>query len=186
MDWQTISKKMLEFFSSHNALQRQTVDFWRANILFSGRWWMMAAMAVLPWPFWIVVRKRDSSARLLFAGIFVALAATVLDGLGYTMGWWHYQAPLLPMIPEAFPFNVSVLPVVTMLFIQFLPKVKPLWKALIYSTAGAFLFEQLMEWMGVYCDTNWKHIYSFAILFILYLAADRIARCRTFEPVGRA
>jgi hypothetical protein len=53
-------------------------------------------------------------------------------------------------MPEFIPFDISALPVATMIFIQFFPKVKPIWKALVYSAAGTWIFQPLMKLVGLY------------------------------------
>lgn len=181
MDWESINNKMNEFYSQRYQVHQQMAEFWRSNIFLSWRWWLMAIMTVLPWPLWFLLRRRESADRLMYAGLFIALVATILDGFGIAMRFWSYSAPLVPLVPSAFPFNVSVLPVVTMLFIQYFPRIKPVWKALVYSAAGAFLFEQIMEWLGLYYDIIWKHVYSFPILFVMYLFADWMTKRRRFE-----
>jgi len=68
--------------------------------------------------------------------------------------------------------------------LQFFPKIKPVYKALICAAAGSFIFQPLMEWMGLYANDEWKDFYSFPILFAMYLLANYAATRRKFEMLS--
>ncbi|MFC0471752.1 hypothetical protein ACFFHM_14920 [Halalkalibacter kiskunsagensis] len=47
----------------------EKLDVWFEHVLFSGLWWFGLALSIVPWIFWWRWRKRESSDRLLFAGL---------------------------------------------------------------------------------------------------------------------
>jgi len=183
MDWTTIISKIKSCFDMNNAIEAQFVAFWAADVLFSWRWWLKVAMLLLPWVFWAIVRKRDSTARLLLAAFFVMAVSIYLDEIGVSMGLWYYPATIQPYVSGNSAYNISMLPVATMLFIQFFPKVKPVYKALAFAALGTFVSEPLMVWMGLYRNVEWSYWYSFPILFVQYWIAHKITLMKSFAHV---
>jgi hypothetical protein len=174
------SKKLVEqICHSH----MDFLELWNTGMYLTWRWWVMLAMTVLPWIVWLFIRKKESTHRLLYAGLFVAFVALFLDMLGVILDIWVYPVLLFPILPECTPYNFTVLPVVTMLFLQYFPKTNRYVKALVYAALGAFVFQPLMQWAGLYQNDEWRDWYSFPILFLLYLAANWLAQRKRFEPI---
>lgn len=184
MNWQAVIEKIKTMLDAHGALQAQYNAFWTENVLFTWRWWLKFAMLIVPWVLWALVRKKDSSDRLMYAAFFIMAVSIYLDELGANMGLWFYPVTIQPDVPGNTAYNISVLPVVTMLFIQFFPKVKPVYKALVFAAAGAFVSEPMLVWLGLYRNLKWEYWYSFPILFAEYWVAHRLALRKRFEPVG--
>lgn len=67
--------------------------------------------------------------------------------------------------------------------IQCKPKLSPYIKATAFGAAAAFVIEQAAECLGLYKIIAWKHIYSFPIFILIYLAADWVSKRRHFERV---
>jgi hypothetical protein len=174
------SKKLVESICHHH------MDFfqlWNTGMYLTWRWWLVVAMTVVPWVVWFFIRKRESTHRLLYAGLFVAFLALFLDMLGVIADVWSYPVLLFPILPECSPYNFTILPVVTMVFLQYCPNRNRYLKALVYAALGAFGFQPLMEWAGLYLNDEWRDWYSFPILYLFYLAADWLAGRETFEKL---
>ena len=174
------SKKLIEQICHHHM---DFYELWNSGMYLTWRWWLLAAMTVLPWVVWLFIRKKESTHRLLYAALFIAFVALALDMLGVILDIWSYPVLLFPILPECSPYNFTVLPVVTMLFLQYRPKARPVIKALIYATLGAFVFQPLMEWAGLYATDEWRDWYSFPILFAMYLCAHWLAARGRFEKL---
>jgi hypothetical protein len=97
----------------------------------------------------------------------------------------HADLPcgFLPSTPFNIPFDLTVTPVMAMLFIQFFSRIKPVYKALVYSVLDSFVFQPLMAPFGLYCMCMWKDWYSFPIVFLIYLATDFVATRTKFEAI---
>lgn len=54
-------------------------DLWKYEVLFSWRWWFGLTLFFLMWGIWIAFRKRESTHRLLYAGMFVMLVSIGFD-----------------------------------------------------------------------------------------------------------
>jgi hypothetical protein len=183
MDWTAITQQANELYGRLVQLQAEYATFWRSNVLLTWRWWLDLAIIIIPWVIWIIVRKKKSTDRLLYAGLVVMMFACYMDMVGVSMGLWTYPASAVPLMPEYIPFDISSLPVTTMLFIQFLPKLKPIYKAVIYAAIGSFVYEPFMHWVGLYDRLAWEYWYTFPILVAVYLAANFFATRDRFQPV---
>jgi hypothetical protein len=183
MNWTTVINKMKEFLDMRLAINSQYNAYWTDNILFTWRWWLKVAMLVFPWALWFFVRKKESTVRMLLAGFFVVAFSFILDEIGYNLGLWYYVIRIIPFIPTNIAYNLGALPVAAMLFIQFFPKVKPAYKALVFALLGAFVAEPAMVWLGLYRNVHWAYWYSFPLLFIQYWIAHRLALMKSFEPM---
>lgn len=151
--------------STHDALER----LWAAKIVFTWHWWLDVALSVLPWVLWIFVHDKKNTKRLLGAGLFTALVATLLDMIGVTQGAWSYNTLLLPYFPEFLPWDLCVMPVTAMLFYQYFPKITPWLKGAIFGVIAAYIVEPVFIWIGVYDPNTWEHYYSLPIYFVIYM-----------------
>lgn len=183
MDYEALRRQVWELYNKLRDVYFEYYQLWKSEMFLTWRWWISLAIVVVPWTVWIILRKKGSTYRLLFAGFFVLIVSSFLDMLGIALRLWIYPVDLLPLMPSYIPFDFSALPVVTMLFIQYLPKVKPVFKALAFAALGSFVFQPLMIWVGLYCECVWKNWYSFPILFLIYLGANFFATRTRFEKV---
>jgi hypothetical protein len=183
MDFESLKKSIVGLYDSLHASQTEYLHLWRSYILLTWRWWVGVALVVLPWTLWIIVRKKGSTCRLLFAGLFVLIISSILDMLGIVLNLWSYPSTTFPLMPCYVEFDFCSLPVTTMLFIQFFPKIKPVYKAIVYATAGSLIFQPLMEYIGLYCQEQWADYYSIPILFGIYMIADFIATRKSFAKI---
>lgn len=180
-----IIRSLLDRYQKIEHINSEVIGIWQAHIVYDWRWWLMTALLVLPWLFWFLWRKKDSTHRLLLAGLLVYLITSVLDSMGVMFGLWAYLVTPLPHL-HAFniPFDLSTLPVVTMFLIQIKPRMSPFWKALLYASALAFVAEPLLVAMDIYRQLEWKHLYSFPFYFLIYLAAHYISARAQFTPLN--
>ena len=175
MDWNALLSKSNSLYDKLYETNIEFNDFWKNNVLFTWRWWIAVSLIILPWIIWLFARKKESTDRLLYVGFFVAIFACALDDIGLKMNLWNYPVVVFPLMPEFITFDVCVLPVATMLFIQYFPKVNPYIKAIIYAFISSFIFEPLNVIFGLYVKRNWEYYYSFPIMIIIYLVANYIA-----------
>jgi hypothetical protein len=157
-------------------VHNQIWHVWLTQVVFSWHWWVDVGLAVLPWILWIIVRRKDLSNRLLFAGLTTALIATYLDVIGMTQGLWTYNTWVVPLMPEYLPWDLSVMPVTAMLFYQFKSNINPWIKAVVFGVFGAFVSEPIFEWLDIYQRINWEYWYSFPIYIVIYMIGYYVVR----------
>lgn len=183
MEWNTIQMQAHSLYEKLHDVHLQYYDFWINHVLFTWRWWVALSLIILPWVIWILVRKKESTDRLLYVAGFVMVFSSALDMIGLSLDLWYYPVTAFPLMPEFNPFDICALPVATMLFIQYFPTVSPYIKAIVYSITSSYIFEPLNVWLGLYRLVHWKYYYSVPIMFFLYLLANYISSRNEFEKL---
>jgi hypothetical protein len=56
-------------------------------------------------------------------------------------------------------------------------------KAIIFSVASSFIAEPIFVAIGLYNPKQWKYIYSFPVVIIIYLIADWLSKRKDFEKI---
>ena len=72
-----------------------------------------------------------------------------------------------------------------MSLIQFKPHTNPFIKAFIFAAGSAFIGEPFFAWIKTYSPENWKYIYSFPILFCIYLLGHFFSTRDEFEGLNK-
>ncbi|MCX7924055.1 MAG: hypothetical protein N3B21_18900 [Clostridia bacterium] len=173
-------EKVNELLHEANA---ELYRFWLSDMLFKWHWWINVALTVVPWIVWIIIRKKESTHRLLYAGSVMALISTLLDTLGMSLGLWGYNSKLIPIIPPFVPWDLCLIPVSTMILLQYFPRINPWIKAIVYALAGSFIVQPLAEWIGLYNPKVWKHYYSFPFVIVLYMLANYLFTRKEFMEI---
>ncbi|WP_138420879.1 CBO0543 family protein [Aquibacillus sediminis] len=182
-----VNEKFSEGVKEVYTLLKQSTDLhkelWIEHVVFSWRWWLVLVLTILPWIFWSIFRKKGSTHRLLFVGFFTMFISILLDITGARLGWWYYKYEVIPFSPSFKPWDISLLPVLTMFFLQVRPQINFFIKAVIYAFLIAFCAEPLFMWLGFYEYPNWEYIYSFIIYFIIYLFSHYIVTRNEFDKI---
>ncbi|MCR2802768.1 CBO0543 family protein [Paenibacillus soyae] len=154
---------------------------WLEDVFLTWQWWLGVALTVLPWIFWLFVRKKEHTHRFLYAAFFVMVIAIWLDSFGVQLGLWHYNYEVSPFSPNYKPWDITLIPVMTMLTIQWFPKAKAWIKGAIYAALIAFVFEPLFVWIGFVHYPQWEFIFSYPVYFLMYVIASYLYRAKTFN-----
>lgn len=160
------------------------LKIWQEEVLFSWRWWFGMGLSVLSWIIWFLIRRRNSSDRLFYSGLFVMLVSVSFDAIGMQLKAWHYIYPIFPVIPAYLPFDLCLMPVSIMILIQVKPKIKPVYKAVLLAFFASFVAEPFFRLMDIYEPFFWKNYYSFPIYFVIYLVADKLTKRDNFTPLS--
>ena len=56
------------------------------------------------------IRKKESSDRLLYAGLIVIILSSIMDLVGVSVGKWIYPIKIVPSTVIFIPFAFSVIP----------------------------------------------------------------------------
>jgi hypothetical protein len=175
------AKKLNRLYDLSNNISIEIRSLWMNNIFLSWRWFLCLAMTIIPWVLWILFRKKESSARLLFAAAVVIFSSMLLDDIGVELNIWSYNVDIDAITPSFLMWDMSVLPVVVMTFLQYKPKINPIIKAIIFSGLASFVVQPIFTWINFYEPGKWRHYYSFPLLFSLYLIAHYCTTRKTFE-----
>lgn len=159
------------------------IKYWLENVLWTWRWWLGLFLTTVPWGIWYMIRKKDSTHRLLFVAFFIMLITSWLDLVGILFGTWFYKEAVIPISPSFIPWDITLLPVSVLVFLQFKTNISPFIKAVIFSGISSFAIQPLFVILGFYVPTHWHHYYSFPIFIIIYILADWISKRRKFENI---
>ncbi len=166
------------------------VKVWAADIVFTWRWWVELCIAVLPWIFWFIFRKKEDTHRLLYGGFVMILILCFLDMAGMCLGLWDYPFRVVPFIPQYLSWDFSAFPVAAMLTIQFNPRklfrksaagsekarkflralLNPWVKGTFLSLVASFVVQPIAAAMLLYDPKAWQHYYSLPMFILIYMA----------------
>jgi hypothetical protein len=162
---------------------RALIRIWRSDILWTWKWWVSVALAVGPWVIWGFFVKKESKNRLLYSAVMIILISSWFDFLGTSMGLWAYSMPIIPTNPTFLPWDFSLIPVTTMLVLQYKPQINPFIKAIFISALTSYVGEPFFKWIGIYDPKEWRYTYSFIIYMGIYLFAHFISTREKFEKL---
>ena len=111
-----IEKAIDLIYDLYHQANAGALELWKNDIVFTWHWWVGVGLFVLPWIFWAVVRKKESTHRLLLAGFVVLILSSFCDAVGTAMRLWDYNTQVIPLIPPYAPWDFTLLPVTAMLF----------------------------------------------------------------------
>ncbi|WP_371364927.1 hypothetical protein SRRS_54200 [Sporomusa rhizae] len=108
-----------------------------------------------------------------------------LEQVGFEHGIWSYPYKLLPEGAIVAYIDVSPLSVIYMLEYQYFPRWKKFIKAVIVTAlVFAFIFEPILELIGLYLPLSWYHYYGVPI-YILLPILMRLAVEKVFASVNK-
>ena len=183
MDIVFIKENVAQLNNQIHQVHKSLYKLWLDYQFLTWRWWITVGLLIIPCLLWLILRKRNSTFQMLTVYLLVTLIANVLDSIGINSGLWSYPITIFPFTSCAVAFNFSALPITTLFFLQYVPKVKPLIKALVYSLTGSFIFQPAMQYLGLVNHEKWLDYYSFPILFCIYLASDWLAKRTQYTPI---
>ncbi|WP_088225575.1 CBO0543 family protein [Desulfosporosinus sp. FKB] len=146
---------------------------WVNQIVFTWRWWIEISIMILPWVYSCrYLRKKTDTYRLVCACFFTMLAATYMDTIGMALHLWGYPTKEVPLVPPYLTWDLSVIPVITMIFLHYCQSISPIIKSLVLGILGSFIMQPFAVWVGLYIPYHWQHAYSFPLVIIIYQGAN--------------
>jgi hypothetical protein len=150
-----------------NALVQTNTEQWLQFGLLSYQWWILLLFLTVPWIIWVKTVDKKRVLEIILLGTLVIIPTTLLDLVGYNLHFWDYPIEILPLVPGALPFDLSMVPVAYMLLYQYLRT----WKSYMTGLLGmavlyAFIGEPFSNWIALVIYLKWRYIYSF-VFYIL-------------------
>jgi len=170
-----------EFHIQIGDINHSAVEIYKEHILFTWRWWLVLALATVPWILWFRYRPKTGWGPLLLAGSAVHIIAAFLDSMGVAYGLWSYPIIVLPYLHTYYiPWDFTVLPVLTMFMLQYKKNTPSYIKGIIFSIFCSYVAEPLLVWMKIYTPIKWEHYYGLPIYFLIFMIADKVHKIKTF------
>jgi len=156
----------------------------REEFLSTWQWWFGIALFIVPWVLWFKFRKKDSTGRLLLAGILTILLSLTIDLVALSLGIWSYPMIIIPLAPFLFlPYHFSLAPVAIMFALQIKPTMNNYLKAIIFSAIAAFGGMNFFNAIDFYNPKGWSTLYDFIIYLILYFSAYYVTKIESYNKL---
>jgi hypothetical protein len=49
----------------------QKIEIWQEHVLFYDLWWFGVALSIIPWIIWFLIRKKQSTDRIMYVGFYI-------------------------------------------------------------------------------------------------------------------
>jgi multisubunit Na+/H+ antiporter MnhE subunit len=175
------SEKGYHKFIEGNDLMSEAVGH---AFLYTWQWWLGIALFILPWILWLMIRKKESTGRLLVGGFVAIILSFVIDLIATSQGLWSYPLKFSPIAPQLFlPYHFSLTPVAIMLVLQIKPKANPLIKGSIFAAIAAFGGMNFFAMLKFYDPKGWSTIYDFIIFLCIFLVAYWFSNMDSFRKI---
>lgn len=165
-------------------LHREYFEIWLHHVFLHWDWWISLIVSLGAWLFWILYRKKESTHRLMYAGVVAMLISISMCYVGSAFGLWYYTGKLTPTFPGWFPYNLCLLPVTIMFLIQTKPHIASWKKGIFYGLLTAFVGEPIFVWAGYYIMTGWEYVYSAPIYALIFIFCDWLTKRNHFEKTS--
>jgi len=160
------------------------IEQWFDFVLFSPLWWLGVILSVVPWFLWFLFRNKQSTDRLLYAGLFVMTVSLVFDVTGDQLGLWNYRYNVVPFLPTYLPWDLTLVPLAILLLLQVKPQANPYLKAILFALLTSYVGEPIFTFLSIYDPVNWRLTFSVPIYFLIYLGAHFLTRRDSFRKLA--
>ncbi|MFD5851662.1 CBO0543 family protein [Cytobacillus pseudoceanisediminis] len=157
-------------------------DIVKNDFITTWQWWFGLALFIIPWLVWFKYRKKDSTGRLLLAGLLIIILSLTIDLAALSLGLWSYPMIIIPLAPFLFlPYHFSLAPVGIMFALQIKPQMNSLLKGILFSAIAAFGGMNFFNAIDFYNPKSWSTLYDFVIFLTLYYAGYWITRMESLH-----
>ena len=108
MNFDTIQNQSYSLYEKLYLTHTQFYTFWKNNVLLTWRWWILLLLSILPWTIWLLVRKKESTDRMLYIAFFVMIFYSAFDMIGVSLNLWYHPVTLLPLMPGFVTFDLYI------------------------------------------------------------------------------
>jgi len=148
---------------------------WINEIVFTWRWWIEISIMIIPWVyFWFFLRKKSDTYRLICAGFSTMIMSAYLDTVGLSLHLWGYPSQEVPLVPPYITWDLCAIPVITMIFLHYMPQINLIIKSIVLGVLGSFIVQPIAQLLGLYAPYHWKHWHSLPFVIIINLCANYI------------
>ena len=146
-------------------------ESWLNDIVFTWHWWLLAALAVIPWLVWWKVVDRRRIFEIMTYGFLVMIASSLFDAVGVEFDFWEYHYQFIPLLDVFIVYDISVIPVIYMLVYQYFHT----WKSFIFSNLVvsfifSFVSEPILVGLNYHQFLKWEYYYSFPVFLAMAIA----------------
>jgi hypothetical protein len=143
---------------------QESYKHWVSEEIFSFTWFFNLTFLIILYIVWIKIVDKNRLRELLLFGSLLAVASMLIDVIAVTIGLWEYKVSLFPLSPAPFPFDLTVVPILYMIVMQYTSS----WRAyLIGASIAAAIFSFVI--VGTYLLLDIKVFYKFNLFYMFAL-----------------
>ena len=130
---------------------------------------------VVTWGIWFYFADKKRWKEIVPVCVWASALAGIADNIVASHKLWGYNHGVDPLVPDLLD-NIGIYPVVTYLFIQYLPQVKSLktifwhffkWTALAISIEAFHVYTGHMVY-GLWWNTGWSYLADWVLYWSFY------------------
>lgn len=154
---QTLYSLRMEFW-------QKSYKHWVSQEIFSFPWFFNTVFLLVLYIVWIKLVDKNRIRELLLFGSLLAVASMLIDTIAVTVGLWEYNIRLFPISPAPFPFDLTVVPILYMIVMQYTSS----WRDyFIGAVIAAAIFSYII--VGAYILLGIKTFYKFNLFYMFIL-----------------
>lgn len=143
----------------------QMYDRWLSIEIGSFGWFFNIVFLLVVYIIWIrIVDKRRIKELLLF-GALISVFAGFIDLVAISTGLWEYKIRLVPINPATFPFDYTIVPIMSMTALQFTSSKRGYFlAATAISAIFSFIISPIYNALGIKEYHNFSYFYMFVLV----------------------
>lgn len=158
---------MADIYDAQKKLSELRWNYWREEVVFSWRWWMLLAATLIMILVWLKLARKNEKPVLLLYGFLTLLISNTLDVVGAELMRWDYPYMVLPWGARLFSADLGLGVSLSLLYQYFKS-----WKGFAAASTCAaavfaFVLEPVLVWLNIYNPYAWEHYYSFSCYIAL-------------------
>lgn len=120
----------------------------------------------------VFLTKKTRYIQINMCWFFSMVVSTYLDTIGMAMRLWGYPSKEVPLTPPYITWDLCAIPIMTMMFLHYKPKINPIIKSIVLGLFGSLILQPIAQLLGLYNPYHWKHWYSIPMAMMIYLGAN--------------
>lgn len=98
------------------------------------------------------------------------------------MLWWEYPDRLMPMLPNYFPIDYVLIPVIFMLVYQKFSGWKAfIWASLLMAAFLSLIADPVLVWLNLYQPLTWQYHYGIPVFVLTVIIARAVTGIVVFR-----
>lgn len=163
-----LDERYLQIVELKRALLDLQIQYWLHHTFHLWTWWFLLFWTIVPFFIWWKFIDKKRFLEISFFGLLLGLSAGVLDSIGVTTVAWEYPDKLIPFLPNLFPVDYVVIPVLFMLIYQKYSG----WKAFLLASGIiiivlSLVIDPFLGRINVYKLLSWSNYYSIPVFLFM-------------------
>lgn len=119
--------------------------------IFSFQWWVLVGITIFSYALCLSLLDKRRLTQILLFGSLVAVSSIVVEIIGFSWVLWDHHASLFPIAPPVIAFDLTVVPLFSMLVYQYTSSWREfhLWN-LILSGIYSFMLLPALAFLDIY------------------------------------